>query len=42
MAELKGMASQDPRKVSGFESYDNEFHDLQRQLYDISQMTFNG
>jgi flagellin-like hook-associated protein FlgL len=24
------------------ESYDNEFHDLQRQLYDISQMTFNG
>ena len=23
-------------------SYDLEFHDLQRQLYDMSQMTFNG
>ena len=43
MAELKGMASQDPMKSSqDIESYDNEFHDLQRQLYDISQMTFNG
>ena len=43
MAELKGMASQDPMKSSqDVESYDNEFHDLQRQLYDISQMTFNG
>ena len=43
MAELKGMASQDPMKSSqDIESYNNEFHDLQRQLYDISQMTFNG
>ena len=42
MAELKGMASQDPMKSSQDESYDNEFHDLQRQLCDISQMTFNG
>ena len=43
MAELKGMASQDPMKSSqDVESYNNEFHDLQRQLYDISQMTFNG
>ena len=43
MAELKGMSSQDPMKSSqDIESYDNEFHDLQRQLYDISQMTFNG
>jgi flagellin len=43
MAEIKGMASQDPMKSSqDIESYDNEFHDLQRQLYDISQMTFNG
>ena len=43
MAEIKGMASQDPMKSSqDVESYNNEFHDLQRQLYDISQMTFNG
>ncbi|MDA8824109.1 flagellin [Opitutales bacterium] len=43
MAELKGMSSQDPMKsAQDIESYDNEFHDLQRQLYDISQMTFNG
>ena len=43
MAELKGMASQDPMKSSqDVASYDNEFHDLQRQLYDITQMTFNG
>ena len=43
MSELKGMSSQDPMKsAQDIESYDNEFHDLQRQLYDISQMTFNG
>ena len=43
MAELKGMASQDPMKsAQDIESYDNEFRDLQRQLFDISQMTFNG
>ena len=43
MAELKGLGSQDPMKRSqDIESYNLEFHDLQRQLYDMSQMTFNG
>jgi flagellin len=36
MSELKGLGSQD------IESYNLEFRDLQRQLYDMSQMTFNG
>ena len=43
MAELKGMATQDPMKSSqDVASYDNEFRDLQVQLYQISQQTFNG
>ena len=43
MAELKGMATQDPMKSDqDVESYNNEFHDLQLQLYQISQQTFNG
>ena len=43
MAELKGMATQDPLKSSqDVESYNNEFIDLQKQLYDISRSTFNG
>ena len=43
MAELKGMGSQDPMKSDqDIASYDLEFHDLQRQLHDMSQMTFNG
>ena len=43
MAELKGMATQDPMKsTQDVESYDNEFRDLQKQLYQISQQTFNG
>jgi flagellin len=43
MSELKGLGSQDPMKSSqDIASYDLEFHDLQRQLYDMSQMTFNG
>ena len=43
MAELKGLGSQDPMKSSSdIESYNLEFRDLQRQLYDMSQMTFNG
>ena len=43
MAELKGMATQDPMKSSqDVESYNNEFVDLQKQLYDISNQTFNG
>ena len=43
MAELKGMATQDPLKSSqDVESYNNEFADLQKQLFDISKTTFNG
>ena len=43
MAELKGMATQDPMKSSqDIESYNNEFRDLQKQLRDISTTTFNG
>ena len=43
MAEMKGMATSDPMKSSqDIQSYNNEFHDLQRQLYQISQQTFNG
>jgi flagellin len=43
MAELKGMATQDPMKsAQDVASYDNEFRDLQVQLHQISQQTFNG
>jgi flagellin len=43
MAELKGMATQDPMKSDqDIESYNNEFHDLQKQLFQISQQTING
>jgi flagellin len=37
------MATQDPMKsAQDVASYDNEFRDLQVQLYQISQQTFNG
>ena len=37
MSELKGLASQDPMKSEQDRaSYNNEFKDLQVQLYDIS------
>ena len=43
MSELKGLASQDPMKSEQDRaSYNNEFRDLQVQLYDISTMKFNG
>jgi len=43
MSELKGLASQDPMKSEQDRaSYNNEFKDLQVQLYNISQQTFNG
>ena len=43
MAELKGMATQDPLKSSqDVESYNNEFADLQKQRFDVSKTTFNG
>jgi len=43
MSELKGLSSQDPMKsqMDRF-SYNNEFKDLQVQLYSISQQKFNG
>jgi flagellin len=43
MSELKGLASQDPMKskMDAF-SYNNEFRDLQIQLYAISNEQFNG
>ena len=43
MSELKGLTSQDPMKSDQDRaSYNNEFKDLQAQLYDISKMKFNG
>ena len=43
MSELKGLASQDPMKSDQDRaSYNNEFKDLQIQLYSISQQSFNG
>ena len=43
MSELKGLSSQDPMKSDQDRaSYNNEFKDLQAQLYDISKMKFNG
>jgi flagellin len=43
MAEMKGMATADPMKSQqDVDSYNNEFHDLQQQLFQISQQTFNG
>ena len=43
MSELKGYATQDPLKgETDIASYNNEFKDLQYQLYQISQMDFNG
>ena len=43
MSELKGYSTQDPLKSEAdTESYNNEFKDLQKQLYDISRMSING
>jgi flagellin len=43
MSELKGFASQDPMKgEQDIASYNNEFKDLQVQLYQVSQLDFNG
>jgi flagellin len=43
MSELKGLSSQDPMKSEQDRaSYNNEFKDLQAQLYSISQQGFNG
>ena len=43
MSELKGLASSDPMKSDDDRaSYNNEFKDLQAQLFSISQASFNG
>ena len=43
MSELKGLASQDPMKSEmDSYSYNNEFKDLQIQLYSITNEQFNG
>lgn len=43
MNELKSLASHDPMKSTQDKaSYNDEFHDLQSQLYQISQSEFNG
>ena len=43
MSELKGLASQDPMTSSqDIASYNDEFRDLQVQLHQMSQQTFNG
>jgi len=43
MSALKGLAAADPMKSNADrESYNNEFKDLQAQLYNISQQKFNG
>ena len=42
MIELKGFATQDLMKsAQDLESYDNEFKDLQLQMYDLSQSNFS-
>ena len=43
MSELKGLAGQDPMKSEMDKySYNNEFKDLQMQLYSITNEQFNG
>jgi flagellin len=43
MSELKGLSTNDPIKSEqDIDSYNNEFHDLQKQLYQLSKQTFNG
>lgn len=43
MSEMKAMSISDSLKsAQDIESYNNEFRDLQSQLYDISQLEFNG
>ena len=43
MSELKGLASSDPMKSDDDRaSYNNEFQDLQAQLFSIAQQEFNG
>jgi formylglycine-generating enzyme required for sulfatase activity len=43
MSELKGLSISDPLKgEQDIDAYNNEFRDLQRQLFQLSKTTFNG
>ena len=43
MSELKGLYINDPMKSEqDTDSYNNEFHNLQKQLYQLSKQTFDG
>jgi flagellin-like hook-associated protein FlgL len=43
MSELKGLSINDPLKSEqDIDVYNNEFRDLQRQLFQLSKTTFNG
>ena len=43
MSELKGLSINDPLKSEqDIDAYNNEFRDLQRQLFQLSKTTFNG
>ena len=43
MSEIKSISTHDPmRSEQDIDSYNNEFHDLQLQLHQLSQQKFNG
>ena len=43
MSELKGLSINDPLKSQqDIEAYNNEFHNLQKELFEVSKTTFNG
>ena len=42
MIELKGMSQDMMKNDFDNATYENEFKDLQIQLYDMTQQTFNG
>ena len=42
MVELKGLSSDVMKNSSDQENYNREFQDLQMQMYDLANLTFNG
>jgi len=42
MIELKGLSEDVMKNISDKENYDREFRDLQMQIYDMTQVQFNG
>jgi hypothetical protein len=42
MIELKGLSSDVMKNSSDQENYNREFQDLQMQMYDLANLTFNG